>query len=68
MEIEQIKVNSLYENQLDMRCFARMLESPTQSYKFYWLDAILTLLPNKDEMTFEDATKDTQQEIEISIE
>lgn len=54
MEIEQIKVNSLYENQLDMRCFARMLESPTQSYKFYWLDAILTLLPNKDEMTFEE--------------
>ena len=37
-----------------MRCFARMLESPTQSYKFYWLDAILTLLPNKDEMTFEE--------------
>ena len=54
MEIEQIKVNSLYENQLDMRCFARMLESPTQSYKFYWLGAILRLLPNKDEMTFEE--------------
>lgn len=54
MEIEQIQLNPLYENQLDMRCFARMLESPTQSYKFYWLEAILTLLPNKDEMTFEE--------------
>lgn len=54
MEIEQIQLNSVYENLLDMQCFARMLESPTQSYKFYWLDAILTLLPNKDEMTFKE--------------
>ena len=54
MGIEQIQVNPLYENQLDMHCFARMLESPTQSYKFYWFEAILTLLPNKDEMTFEE--------------
>ena len=54
MEIEQLRVDPLYENQLDMRCFARMLESPTQSYKFYWLEAILTLLPHKDEMSFEE--------------
>lgn len=53
-EIEQLRVNPLYENKLDMHGFARMLESPTQSYKFYWLEAILTLLPEKDEMTFEE--------------
>ncbi len=55
MEIEQLRINDpLYENQLDMQCFARMLESPTQSYKFYWLEAILTLLPNKEEMSFQE--------------
>ena len=53
-EIEQLRVNPLYENKLDMHSFARMLESPTQSYKFYWLEAILTLLSEKDEMTFEE--------------
>lgn len=31
-----------------------MLDSPTQSYKFYWLEAILTLLHDKDEMTFKE--------------
>lgn len=54
MEIEHINIDPLYENQLDMRSFAQMLESPTQSYKFYWMEAILTLLPSKDEMTFEE--------------
>lgn len=54
MLIEQIKVDPLYNNLLDMQSFAGMLESPTQSYKFYWLEAILTLLPEKDEMSFED--------------
>lgn len=54
MELDQLRVEPLYKNMLDMHCFARMLESPTQSYKFYWLEAILTLLPYKDEMTFEE--------------
>lgn len=54
MEIEQLLIPPLYENQLDMQSFARMLESPTQSYKFYWLEAIVTLLPEKDEMSFEE--------------
>lgn len=54
MDISQLLMAPIYENQLDMQCFARMLESPTQSYKFYWLEAILTLLPEKDEMTFEE--------------
>ena len=54
MEIEQLQINPLYKNQLDMQCFARMLDSPTQSYKYYWLEAILTLLPNKNEISFEE--------------
>ena len=54
MELDQIQINPVYENQLNMRCFARMLESPTQSYKFYWFEAILSLLPDKDEITFEE--------------
>lgn len=34
-----------YINLLDTDKFARMLDDPTQCYKFYWLDAILTLIP-----------------------
>ena len=52
MEIEQLSINPIYDNKLDMKSFARMLESPTQCYKFYWLEAILTLLPDYDEMSF----------------
>ena len=54
MEIEQLRIDKIYENRLDMKSFARMLESPTQCYKFYWLEAILTLLPNHDEISFEE--------------
>lgn len=54
MEIEQLRIDKIYENKLDMKSFARMLESPTQCYKFYWLEAILTLLPNNDEISFEE--------------
>ena len=34
-----------YINLLDTDKFARMLDDSTQCYKFYWLDAILTLIP-----------------------
>ncbi len=54
MEIDHLKIDPLYANKLDIQRFARMLESPTQSYKFYWLEAILTLLPHSDEITFRD--------------
>ncbi len=52
--IEGLQIGSLYENKLNIQRFARMLESPTQSYKFYWLEAILTLLPENDELSFRD--------------
>ena len=54
MKVEELQIKSIYENNLDMKAFARMLESPTQCYKFYWLEAILTLMPEKDELTFEE--------------
>ena len=38
-----------YINLLDTDKFARMLDDPTQCYKFYWLDAILTLIPATEE-------------------
>lgn len=54
MELENLQIDPLYANHLNIKSFARMLESPTQSYKFYWLEAILTLLPNMEEMTFKE--------------
>ena len=54
MEFGQLRMTSLYRNQVDMNSYARMIESPTQSYKLYWLDAIMTLLPDKDEMSFKE--------------
>lgn len=35
-------------NDLDTGKFARMLDDPSQCYKFYWLEAILNLLPVYD--------------------
>lgn len=37
-----------YINHLDTNKFAKMLDDPTQCYKFYWLDAILTLIPTME--------------------
>ncbi len=52
--MNKLKIETIYKNELDMECFARMLESPTQCYKFYWLDAIMQLMQHKDEMTFQE--------------
>ena len=38
-----------YINNLDTNKFAKMLDDPTQCYKFYWLDAILALMITTDE-------------------
>ena len=39
-----LQSNSIYTNQLNTDNFARMLKDPSQCYKFYWLEAILTLM------------------------
>ncbi len=38
--------------QLDIKKFSRMLDSPSQCYKFYWLEAILQLLKDRGERSF----------------
>ena len=53
----ELKINSplIYENHLNMTKFSKMLDDPTQCYKFYWLDALLTLLPFIDsKVTFDE--------------
>lgn len=40
-----LPVQQLYSNGLDTDRFARMLDGTTQSYKFFWLDAVMELLP-----------------------
>ena len=39
----------IYANQLDTIKFAKMLDDPSQCYKFYWLEAILNLITITDE-------------------
>lgn len=47
-----LKTN-IYINELKTQKFASMLKDPTQCYKFYWLEAILTLMETiDDELTF----------------
>ncbi|NYB74945.1 HNH endonuclease [Sedimentibacter hydroxybenzoicus DSM 7310] len=40
----KIHLEIIYENNLDTDKFARMLDNKSQSYKFYWLEAILRLI------------------------
>ena len=45
MKNQGITIEYLYSNGLAADRFARMLDDPTQCYKFYWLDAVMTLFP-----------------------
>ena len=47
-----IELETAYVNKLDMKSFEGMLASTSQCYKFYWLEAIMNLLKEKDVMTF----------------
>lgn len=50
-----LKLENIYENNLDMDKFARMFNNKSQSYKFYWFEAILNLTKETDEgLTFEE--------------
>ncbi len=44
-----LKSDSIYTNNLDTDKFARMLDDPSQCYKFYWLEAIINLITITDE-------------------
>lgn len=45
----------LYSNKLDVKKFERLISNNSQGYKFYWLEAILRILPDgKDEILFDE--------------
>ena len=48
MELE-FHSDLIYKNNLDTGKFARMLDDPSQCYKFYWLEAIITLMTRTEE-------------------
>lgn len=56
--MDELQVEIQYINRLDTHTFARMLESPTQCYKFYWLEAIVNLLENGDVFSFEEIIRE----------
>ena len=44
-----------YSNKLDLKRFLQMLDDTTECYKFYWFDAILSLVAeNRFEMEFDE--------------
>lgn len=43
-----LKLEIIYENNLDTGKFARMFNNKAQSYKFYWFEAILNLIKNTE--------------------
>ena len=50
---QDLHLKIIYENNLDTDKFARMLDNKSQSYKFYWLEAILLLIIDmEDDLSF----------------
>ncbi len=50
----KLEPSTIYENNLDTDKFSRMLDDPSQCYKFYWLEAILRLtVATEEDLTFE---------------
>lgn len=44
--------NILYSNELDIKKFENLLSHNAQGYKFFWLEAIVNLLPESDGVIF----------------
>lgn len=50
-----LPIDTKYYNKLDIDGFSKMMNSPTCSYKFYWLEAIVQLISaNKTEATYDE--------------
>lgn len=50
----ELSLESIYQNNLDTDKFAKMLNNKSQSYKFYWLEAILNLMfETEEDLTFD---------------
>ena len=55
MKSLELSIENSYSNELATDRFVRMLDDPTQCYKFYWLDAVMILFPNTEEdLTFDE--------------
>lgn len=53
MELE-LHSDLIYKNNLDTDKFARILNDPSQCYKFYWLEAIVNLITiTEEDLTFD---------------
>ena len=49
------KLHFIYKNELNMESFIHMLDDATECYKFYWLDALLSLFSyGKTELSFDE--------------
>ena len=52
---QELHLEIVYENHLDTDKFARMFNTTSQSYKFYWFEAILNLsVASEEDLTFEE--------------
>lgn len=52
---QELRLEIVYENNLDTDKFARMFNNKAQSYKFYWFEAILNLSTvSEKDLTFEE--------------
>lgn len=52
---QELRLEIVYENNLDTDKFARMFNNKAQSYKFYWFEAILNLSTvSEEDLTFEE--------------
>lgn len=52
---QELNLEIVYENHLDTDKFARMFNTTSQSYKFYWFEAILNLaVDSEEDLTFDE--------------
>ena len=51
----ELIIDRNYYNKLDIEGFSKMMSSPSYSYKFYWLEAIVQLIAaNRTEVTYDE--------------
>ena len=50
-----LNIEAKYYNKLDIEGFSQMMKDPSYSYKFYWLEAVVHIIPEgKNETTLEE--------------
>lgn len=63
-----LQTKNQYNNRLDVKSFAHMLDDPTQCYKFYWLEAIINLATTEDaSFSFEQVIDEMISDAWISV-